>query len=58
MDAAAIDANTAYQRGWDRCRYYDDSAPDFEKCRTRFAAKYGEGLAAAWEQGWADAASY
>jgi len=52
-----MDYNTAYRRGWDRSRHYDDSVPDFEKCRARFAAKYGQGWAAAWEQGWLDAAS-
>jgi hypothetical protein len=55
---SSIDANTAYKRGWDRSNYYDDSAEDFDKSRARFAAKHGEDLAAAWEQGWSDAAGH
>jgi hypothetical protein len=52
-----IDASTAYQRGWNSCRYHDDSKQGFESARARFAEKYGEGLAHAWEQGWCDSAS-
>jgi hypothetical protein len=54
---SVVTAQVAYQRGWNRCVYYDDSEPDFEKARARFAAKHGQGLATAWAEGWADAAS-
>jgi hypothetical protein len=57
MASEQIDANAAYQRGWKSSRYHDDSVDGFEQSRARFAKKYGENLANAWEQGWADGAS-
>ena len=50
-----MDAQTAYRRGWDRCRDRGDSYEEFDKCRARCEKKWGS-FVSAWEQGWADAA--
>ena len=58
VNGTEMTAQLAYQRGWDRSRFYGDSYEDFDKCRARFVKKFGGHCVSSWEEGWADAAAF